>query len=174
MARALPMLILLSAPCEHPSWLARVRESEPAAGEDLATRIILETLRLAQMEHVYREAVRDLRIGAFLIPKGWLVRICVRESHLDATVFPRPRTFDPDRHRDRVYAPSEFAPFGVSAHACLGQQLTRTVGRVFVSELAGAFECTIVQDAAPELSSWLHWHPSPALRLRLTRRTIAA
>ena len=158
---------------DHPAWIARVREADGATGGELATRIVLETLRLAQMEHLYRKAGRAVRLDGFVIPKGWLVRICVRESHLDEAIFADARTFDPDRFRARTYAPSEFTPFGLSTHGCLGQQLTLTTGRLFVVALARGFDVTLTADGPPEFSSWLHWHPSPALRLRLTRQVAA-
>ena len=70
---------------DHPQWRERLAR-EPS--RELATRIVQETLRLEQSESRYRRAVADLELDGFRIPKNWLVRMCIRESHQDESVFP--------------------------------------------------------------------------------------
>ena len=75
-----------------------------------STRIVMETLRLEQSEYLYRETTRDIEHKGVVIPRGWLVRLCVRESHQDPAIFANPDVFDPDRflipdlHQARVRA----------------------------------------------------------------------
>jgi cytochrome P450 len=64
---------------DHPEWVARVRAEDPPSG--LARRIAQETLRLEQAEFLTRRATADIAWNGYVIPKGWRVRICVRESH---------------------------------------------------------------------------------------------
>ena len=81
----------------HFAW-KRKRSPAAAPGElSLAARIIAETLRLEQSEYIVRVARRPLSVGGFRIPAGWLLRLCVRESHRDPTAFTDPDRFDPDR-----------------------------------------------------------------------------
>lgn len=165
---------LLRRLTDHPRWLEALRAEVARAGtppDGLANRIVLETLRLGQMEFLYRNVTQDLPLDGFIIPTGWLLRICVRESHNDPAVFPDPDSFDPDRFLERSYSRAQYAPFGNlgSRLVCLGEQLTRMVGRIFVSELAAGFDWRVVQDGPPEFSGW-HWAPSGRLRLQLKPR----
>ena len=153
----------------HPEWLARVRadvETGTATAESsLASRVVSETLRLEQSEHVYRKAERDIAYRGMTIPRGWLVRLCVRESHRDPEIFPDPDVFDPDRFRDRAYARREYSPFGHGRHACLGEGLARHVGRLFVEEVASGWDWRTVVDGPVEQGSWRHWRPSSRWRV---------
>ena len=161
---------------DHPAWAARLRRELTEAGPEaarqpgsLANRIVLECLRLEQSEHLYRSATGDIRFGGYLIPKGWLVRLCIRESHRDPAVFADPDRFDPDRFLGRSYTREEYSPFGLHRHTCIGDHLTRTVARIFATELA-AYDSTVVSDGPPEFGKWQHWTPSSAFRITLTPR----
>jgi len=158
---------------EHDAWAERLRATtERGDGEGamtLSTRIVMETLRLAQSEHLYRVARRDLRWGDRVIPQGWLVRLCVRESHQDPQVFADAGRFDPDRFLERTYSRREYSPFGGGLrHACIGEGLTRLVAAAFAEELASGFQWRTVADGAYEYSAWRHWRPSSAWRVHLT------
>ena len=56
--------------------------------------------------------------------------MCIRESHQDATTFHDPTTFDPDRFIGRSFTRAEYAPFGAFRLACIGEELTKTVGAI--------------------------------------------
>lgn len=161
---------------EHPDWMLRLRRElatgNPAARDQdsLATRIVLECLRLEQSEHVFRTAAADIHFGGFLVPKRWQVRVCVQESHRDPAVFADPDRFDPDRFLGRRYTRAEYSPFGLPGKSCLGDHVTRAVARLFVTALAG-YDCTVVSDGPPELTSFQHWGPNPAFRVTLAPRT---
>ncbi len=156
---------------DHGAWAERVRTTPHAGAPPLATRIVMETLRLEQSEHLYRIAERDLACGAHVIPRGWLVRLCVRESHRDPAVFAHPERFDPDRFLDRTYTRREYSPFGAGLrHACLGEGLTTLVAAAFAEELATELDWRTVADGPPEYSAWRHWRPSSAWRVHATAR----
>jgi cytochrome P450 len=110
---------------EHPEWADRVRRTRDANDsgvETLPTRIVMETLRLEQSEQLYRVADRQIDHRNFVIPQGWLVRLCVPESHQDPAVFNRPDEFDPDRFACRSFSRRQYSPFGGALdHACLGE-----------------------------------------------------
>ncbi|MEO6025409.1 MAG: cytochrome P450 [Candidatus Binatia bacterium] len=167
---------LLRMLADHPNWAARLRSDDDdqrqgARPVSLAARIVSETLRMEQSEHLYRVAGEDLEHGGMRIPRGWLVRLCVQESHRDPQVFPAPDTFDPDRFCDRTYTKREYQPFGYGRHACIGEAIARTVGRLFVEELGRGWDVRTVQDGPPEYSSWRHWRPSSRWRVLVTARS---
>jgi cytochrome P450 len=89
---------------DHPEWATRVREELALSGKEndkesncLASRIVMETLRLEQSEYLMRKVRKEIRFNGFVIPKGWLLRICIRESHRSAEVYENPDTFNPNR-----------------------------------------------------------------------------
>ncbi len=159
---------------EHAAWAERLRAVGSSTRDEdgeppLATRIVMETLRLEQSEHLYRIALRDLPRGDTLIPRGWLVRLCVRESHQDPRVFADPATFDPDRFRGRSYSLREYSPFGGGLrHACVGEGLTTRVAATFAETLTTGFRWSTVADGPYEYSAWRHWRPGSAWRVKVT------
>lgn len=158
----------------HPEWVARLRGeggADAAAGRaTLSSRCVRETLRLRQSEYLYRKVLEDIPIGEFRVPKGWLLRVCVRESHRDPRVFADPDTFNPDRFLDSQPAREAWSPFGASRIACLGEHLTLTVGRIMVEELAATIDVANVRDGPLEYRRW-HWKPSSAWRVHVARAT---
>ncbi len=157
---------------DHPEWAARLRqagEPGPDPGPDsLAERVVLETLRLEQSELLHRNVLRELEVDGFVIPRGWLLRVCVGESHRLADVFERPDDFDPDRFRGRAFTAREYAPFGTAPYSCLGSRLVVTAGRILVAELARGFDWRVVDDGKPEFGPWCHWRPSSRFRIAIT------
>ena len=151
---------------DHPEWVERVRAEEPPSA--LARRIAQETLRLEQAEFLTRRATEDIHWNGYVIPRGWRVRICVRESHRSAAIFEQPDRFDPDRFLASPPSRDVYSPFGVTSTriSCLGEPLTLTVGRIFVDELVRGFDWTVVSDGPREFSGF-HWRPSRRFRIAL-------
>lgn len=149
---------------DNPEWAVKIH-SAPAPA-DLATRIVLETLRMVQSEYLIRQATRDLKFEGYTIPKNWFVRICISESHREAEAFADPDTFNPDRFLDRHISRSEYMPFGALDKSCLGEHFTLLLAKLFVTELAVNYMTDRMSDAPPEYSGF-HWQPSRKFRVRL-------
>ena len=156
---------------DHPEWRERLAREQ---SRDLATRIVQETLRLEQSESRYRRATADLELDGFRIPKNWLVRMCVRESHQDPAIFPNPTRFDPDRFTGRPHTRAQYAPFGAFRLACVGEDLTKTVAALFAIELVSRCDWNVVTDGPAEISSWAHNAPNRRLSVRMTTRAKSA
>ena len=163
--------------CDHPSALDDVRSRRDADQTaslhtaDPAQRIVMETLRLEQSEYLYRRVSAPLEFEGFVVPKGWLVRLLIQESHRDPNVFPMPDRFDPSRFAERTYTRAEYSPFGADAHGCMGFRLAILLGRSLVGEMTD-YDCHIVSDGPPERGSRHHdhWKPSSRLRVLVNRR----
>lgn len=153
---------------DNSAWKDRLARE---GSRDLAERIVLETLRLEQSESRYRRATADLELEGFRIPKGWLVRMCIRESHRDPEVFPEPTAFNPDRFDGRTYARTEYGPFGAFRLACIGDHVAKVAGSLFATELTSGFEWNVCEDGPAEISSWVHNAPNPRLRVGISRRS---
>jgi cytochrome P450 len=162
---------ILSVLGDHPEWLERLRsaESTSTGPEDLASRIVNETLRLQQSEFINRVALEPVEVDGFVVPRRWAIRLCVRESHRDPGIFVRPGDFDPDRFLSGNPPATEYAPFGMDRHACIGDHLTRTIGRTFVAALARGYDLTVAGNGRAVMGR-AHWQPGPRFRVRLAAR----
>lgn len=166
---------ILKMLCDNPSWQLRLREALESGSEGdsdpdgLANRIVMETLRLHQSERLDREVVEDIVVDGYTIPKGWLLRVRISESHRNADVFKDPHAFNPDRFLDFRDQASEFAPLGMLKRSCIGDHATRGVARAFVRELVMGYDSTVVVGGPDEPLNW-HWAPNRDLRVRLTER----
>jgi cytochrome P450 len=134
----------------EPEWLDL---AEPEA-------IVLETLRLEQSEYLIRRAGCDIEWRGYTIPKGWMIRVCVREGHRlapihDAATF-RPTRTDSDGH---------VRPFGAHQHTCPGRRMTLALAGLLVKELSG-YNLLRIDHGPREFDGW-HWTPSRRLRIRL-------
>ena len=159
----------------HPDWISRLRAEldaeTPSDGPALADRIVMETLRLSQAEYLYRRLRNDIGFEGYVLPKGWLVRLCIWESHRASDNFPEPDRFDPDRFlRDQPR--TAYMPFGGDRHACNGVSLSNVICRVFLEELTRSYTWSVDEADAVEreFRHWSHWRPSRRMRLRLEPR----
>ncbi len=161
----------------HPAWGERARRQllEPqraAEGPDLLERIVLETLRMNQSEYLYRRLDETVVFDGFRLPRGWLLRICVWESHRSADSFDAPERFDPDRFLDDEIGAARYSPFGRGEHACNGIPLVKSISHAVLSRMLLGFEWRVDGSGSPEhaFRHWEHWRPSSGLRLALTPR----
>ena len=171
---------LLKMLCDHREWTGRLRRAVAEADDDarvrrtrpeLADCFVRETLRLRQSEYLYRTVAQTFEFEGFTIPRGWLVRVCIRESHVDPRIFENPRDFDPERFAGSTFTQQQFQPFGIYEHACMGVGVTATLARILVLELASRYDCVTVVDGPMELGLHHHdhWRPSSRWTVRLDR-----
>jgi cytochrome P450 len=167
------LLWLLKMLGEHPQWSSTVamagREGDETGQLALIDSVVKETLRLAQSEYLYRRLREDVEFDGMKLPRGWLVRLCVRESHASNTAFTNPGEFDPARFLEKQSAVREYAPFGYGAHGCNGIAMNDVICRSFLRTLCTEFDWRITRDGPLErgLRHWSHWQPSSALRIAL-------
>jgi cytochrome P450 len=116
-----------------------------------------------------RTAKRPLSVEGHHIPAGWLVRICIRESHRDPASFTDPDRFDPDRFLRPPHDPRAYAPLGLGRHACLGRTLVQVAGAAVLGTLARSFDWHVASDGPREFAAF-HWTPSRRFRIAIARR----
>jgi len=170
---------ILKMACDHPQWLERVAADHPVIPGDqtmsqpksMAECFVLETLRMRQSEFIYRAVLRDIDFAGFRIPRGWLLRVCVWESHRDPQVFDHPDRFDPGRFLLRSFSRDEFSPFGLASHACLATFLVSSVATAFVRELAVQYRVSCAASGSVVLAATRHWAPGPEFRIQLQARS---
>jgi cytochrome P450 len=171
--RLLRWVLKMSA--DHPRALAELREvatsgtaAQGATVDAFAKRFVLETMRMRLPAFNYRRVVRDISIGPYRVPKGWLIRICRHEAHCSSDVSPAPDEFNPPRFA-KSSGPSEFCPFSEGPHSCPAEGFAMAVAETFVLRLALAFEVRAVRDGPAWRPNrhWAYWVPSADFRLEL-------
>ena len=147
------------------TWILWMLAVHPGWEQELCPEsVVMETLRLEQSEYLFRRTTRDIHWQGYRIPKGWLVRLCVREAHRRCALVGA-TSFRPQRR------PVEGCcrPFGAHQHSCLGQLLTRRIGVLLVQRLARDYCLQLRADGPREFDGW-HWRPSSSFRIQLGPR----
>jgi hypothetical protein len=96
-------------PQAHPPAHSEAHPDGSPGESDPAVRIVIETLRLEQSEFLYRKVARPIEFEGFVLPRGWLIRLLIQESHRDPAVFSDPERFEPERFARRKYNRRKYA-----------------------------------------------------------------
>ncbi|MEU9823254.1 cytochrome P450 [Pseudonocardia alni] len=161
----------------HPRLLRRlVAEIDAGETDELLRATIQEVHRTRPViDLVARCARRDVEIGPWRLPAGTTVMVGIATLHQDATVFPDPHRFDPDRflgvHPDH-YA---WIPFGGGTRRCIGAAFADmemlTVLRTVLTDLE--LSPSVAPPERP-VNLGVTFAPSERGRVVLHRRTPAA
>ena len=98
-------------------------------------------------------AIRDLKIAGYHIPKGTFVAINFRRLHQDEREWPEPEKFQPERFLDsdgKFVGWSKlngFLPFGVGNRECTGQSLAKIMMFTFASILLYYYKFEVPEGA---------------------------
>jgi cytochrome P450 len=156
---------------DHPEVVEDLRSPGllGAEGTPLAEACVLETLRLDQAEALNRGVEEEFAFDGHRIPQGSFLRILLRESHRDASMFDDPDAFKPGRFTHQKYRLDAYAPFGLGGHRCIASPLVLRLGTLLVEELVGGFDWSVVRDG-PRHRGKHHWEPSPQFAISLRPR----
>ncbi|XP_027931466.1 ent-kaurenoic acid oxidase 2-like [Vigna unguiculata] len=116
---------------------------------DYLSKVVDETLRLITFSlMVFRETKNDVNINGYLIPKGWKVMTWFRSIHLDPTIYPNPKEFNPERWNE-VRKAGEFLPFGAGTRLCPGNDLAKLEISVFLHHFLLGYKLEQLNPLAP-------------------------
>jgi cytochrome P450 len=159
-------LYLLASHTEHAAKLRHevdtVLEGRPPTAADLprlpyALQIFKEALRLYPPgAAIARQALRDVEIAGYRIPKRQLVMLMVYTVHRRPDIYPDPERFDPERftpENEKKLPRFAFMPFGAGARICIGNYFALLEGQLTLITLAQrmSFELVPHQVIEPEL-----------------------
>ncbi|XP_019253438.1 PREDICTED: taxane 13-alpha-hydroxylase-like [Nicotiana attenuata] len=90
-------------------------------------RVAMETLRMfPPVFGGFRQAVKDIEYGGYLIPKGWQIFWVTAMTHMDNSIFQEPEKFDPARFENQATLPPyNFIAFGGGARVCPGYEFAK-------------------------------------------------
>lgn len=101
----------------------------------LIPRVVEESLRVeAPVTFLFRTAREEGEIGGCPVHRGEHVMLGIAAANRDAAVYPDGESFRLDRE-----GPAEHLAFGVGPHVCIGNHLTRMIGRVVLEEALACF-----------------------------------
>jgi len=136
----------------HPDVYARVQAEADAAlagrsptFDDLARlpytlQVLKEAMRLYPPAYaLVRQAMRDVTVGGFRIPRGAIVLLSPYLLHHNPALFPDPETFDPDRftpQEENARPRHAYLPFGGGARVCIGAAFALMEGHLLLATLA--------------------------------------
>ncbi|XP_076946520.1 abscisic acid 8'-hydroxylase 2-like [Bidens hawaiensis] len=110
----------------------------------ITARVIQETLRTASiLSFLFREAVEDVEIEGYIIPRGWKVLPLFRTIHYSSDFFPDPNKFDPSRF-EVAPRPNTYMPFGSGAHSCPGNELAKLEMFILIHHLTTSFRWEVI------------------------------
>jgi cytochrome P450 len=145
--------------CQHREIYQKVQqevesvlEGRTPAYDDLAhlpycLQVFKETLRLYPPAPVVREALHDIEMDGYRVPKGYTIYIMPYTIHRKAEYFPDPKTFDPERftpEREKQLPRHAYIPFGAGPRICIGNHFALMEGQLLLATLAQRVSFTLV------------------------------
>jgi cytochrome P450 len=176
----------------HPDVQARlIQEVETVLGEappnvDDVPRlpytgmVVKESLRLYPPVWglTTREAVSDLELGGYEIPKGSWISVFPYVTHRDPRFFADPDQFDPQRFaagRAEQIPPYAYFPFGAGPHVCIGNSFAIMEMTLVVSTILREFRVALAPGQREvELEPDIVTRPKGGLRMAVSKRAALA
>jgi cytochrome P450 len=158
----------------------RVLQGRTPTYNDLAhlpycLQVFKETMRLYPPAAVVREALHDIEIDGYLVPKGYTLYIVPYTLHRNATYFPDPETFEPERfmpQREKQLPRHAYLPFGAGSRICIGNHFALMEGQLLLATLAQRMTFTLVpgQTIKPDTVHNLTLSPGGKMEVIVKRR----
>jgi len=147
---------------EQPELAASLRK-EP----ELVAGFVEETLRIdAPIQGLWRKAVEPIEVDGVTIPAGATVFLCWGAANRDPEKFEAPDRFDPRRANARQHL-----SFGMGAHFCVGNQLSRAELRLsFERIVARMTDFRYAEGEALRFRAHSFAFGPELLRMRFTKR----
>ena len=140
------------------------------------TQTVKETLRMfpPAASLFTRQAIEDVRIGPWMLPKGSMALITPIVMHHDARWFEDPERFDPDRfspERAERIPRGAYLPFGVGPRVCIGNNFALMEMSLIAAMLLQRFELRLPAGSAPPKPMLtVTLRPEDGMHLLLERR----
>jgi cytochrome P450 len=139
------------------------------------TRMVLsESMRLYPPAWIVtREALEDVQVGGYVLPKGATVLLSQWVVHRDGHYYPDPLRFDPGRWTpDQVAARPKMSyfPFGAGSRVCIGEPFAWMEGTLLLATIAQKWDMRLEPGFPVELLAQITLRPKHGMRMTLKRR----
>jgi len=125
----------------HPAAMERLRAELDTGEHDYLDAVIEETLRLRPVvPFVGRDLKQNATLGGYELPAGITVMAAIYLAHTNATTFPGPYAFRPDRFLTEPPETYSWIPFGGGTRRCIGAAFAQVEMRVVLRTVLRAVE----------------------------------
>lgn len=112
----------------------------------LLSSVLTESMRINPAPSmIFKRATEDVVVLGHLVQKGTVIAIDYSSANMDATLFPSPEDFIPDRFVDKPEVARKVLLFGAvgSAHYCIGASLAITTMKTTLAIMLREFDIEI-------------------------------
>ena len=169
--------------CQHPDALEKIRQEQqkfddsvPLTTEELKQmnyleQVLKEVLRLIPpVGGGFRQVIEDCQFQGYHIPQGWNVQYPIRTTHQDATLYPNPKQFDPQRFASENVADKQplfgYVPFGGGLRECLGKEFAKLEMKIFAAMLVRRCQWKLLPNQDLTLIAIPTPHPRDGLQVK--------
>jgi len=170
---------------QHPDIEAKVYDEihsvlgdRPPTLEDLkqlpyTLMVFKESMRLYPPAWAFtRQAIEDVQIGEYTIPKKWDVFIVPYVIHRMPDLWDDPERFDPERfspENEKQIPRYAYLPFGGGARVCIGNSFALMEGHLVLATLLQRYKLELVQKTV-EPEPLVTLRPKGGLHMRVVKR----
>jgi len=139
-------------------------------------QVFKEAMRLYPPSYsLLRQALRDVEISNYLVPKGYYALIPVYMLHRNPHAFPNPEQFNPNRftpEREKDLPRGVYMPFGGGPRVCMGNHLVLMEGPLLLATLAQqvTFELLPGQTIEPGVKKSIALRPNCDVMVKVRKR----
>lgn len=167
------------AECKVLAEIDAVTEGRPVTPDHVSTlvytrQVFSEAMRLYPPAPIItRTALRDFRLGEYLIPAGTVLIVPIYAVHHHGSIWPDPDMFDPGRFSpDAAKARHRYAymPFGAGPRVCIGNAFAVMEAVAIMAVLLQSLRLAAGEPRAPKPIMKVTLRPNRALNMRLVVR----
>ena len=138
-------------------------------------RVFAESMRLYPPAWaIGRQAIRDCKIGDYVIPAGSSILMSQYLMHRNPSYFPEPERFDPERWNPQEKAKRprfSYFPFGGGPRSCIGEAFAWMEGILVIATIARDWKMRIKPGHSVILQPLITLRPKYGMQMRLIRRS---
>jgi cytochrome P450 len=135
--------------------------------------VMAESLRLYPPAWAMgRKALHDFELGPYLLPAGTTVLMAQWIAHRDATYFPDPLRFDPERFRPDAPPRPKFTyfPFGAGPRQCIGESFAWMEGVLILATISQKWRLRLVPGHRVKPQPLITLRPKYGMKMTVHRR----
>jgi cytochrome P450 len=136
--------------------------------------VLKETMRVYPTLWVWqREALEDVEIGGYTIPKGGVAYVSPWVMHHQKRFWQEPQKFDPERfspEREKEIPDYAYFPFGGGPRVCIGNHLAMLEMQIIAAMMLQRFKLERVSNEPVEVEPLIAIRPKGGLPMRVTAR----
>lgn len=171
---------------QHPDVLAKLHaELDTVLGGRVPTLADLEQLKYTEMvvkesmrllPPVWgfgRQAIEDVRIGEYDIPKGTSVSVATYWTHRDPRWWENPEVFEPERfspEREAKIRKYAYIPFGGGPRICIGNSFAMMEARLLLATIASRYTLHLAPRQKVEMLPLITLNPKGGLPMTIRAR----